>query len=687
MARQRTMRRHSPRPRPALTPPDAVRWRAAIIVLAGFLAYANSFSGPFVLDDRVSIVENVQIRDVWRLESVLFPRRELPTAGRPLVNFSFAVNYALGGLNVGGYHLVNLACHLLCGLLVFGIVRRTLELPALKDRFGGAALNLGFAVALLWTLHPLNTEAVDYLTQRTELMMALFYLLMLYASIRALSSKPGTWRVIAVLSCGAGMLCKESMVTAPVVVVLYDAVFVFESLRRALSERWRFYGALCASWVVLTAVMWSGPRVHTVGFSVGVDPWTYLLNQTVMITQYLRLAVWPRALVANYGWPLALTLREVLPQALFVTALLALTAVALIRQPKWGFLGAWFFVTLAPASSIVPIATEVGAERRMYLPLIALVVLAVVSASILVKRAVPAGGAVVLAVVATLFALGTFTRNREYVSELVLARTILERYPTGVAHHILGVQLLMAGDRDAGMRELRQAIPGAPRAYYTLGVELLKDGKNREAIDQLEAFLREQPNLLEAVSARQLLGQAFAHERRWADAIEQEQAVLTMNPTAAQRLDSLAILAEALLGAENFTEAIAYCREYLRSRPNDGPVLTRLGIALSATEQLADAIVAFRQAAAVAPGQADAQRNLAIALSDHGDFQDALAHAHQVVALRPGDADALRLVGRLLARLGRLDEARSYFERSLQIDPADADAKEILRKLQAVRRQ
>ena len=676
------MRRRSPQPRPALAPPDGIRWRAAIILLAGFLAYANSFSGPFVLDDRVSIVENVQIRDLWRLESVLFPRRELPTAGRPLVNLSFAVNYALGGLNVAGYHVVNLALHLLCGLLVFGIVRRTLELPALKDRFG--ALNIGFAVALLWTLHPLNTEAVDYLTQRTELMMALFYLLTLYASIRALSSKPAAWRAIAVLSCGAGMLCKESMVTAPVVVVLYDVVFVFESFRRALGERWRFYGALCASWVVLTAMMWSGPRVRSVGFSVGVDPWTYLLNQTVMITQYLQLAVWPRALVANYGWPVALTLRDVLPQALFITALLALTALALVRRPKWGFLGAWFFVTLAPASSIVPIATEVGAERRMYLPLIALVALAVVSAS-LVKRAAPAGGAVVLAVVATLFALGTFARNREYVSELVLARTILERYPTGVAHHILAVQLLRAGDRDAGMRELRQAIPSAPRAHYTLGVELLKEGKNREAIDQLEAFLREQPNLVEAVSARQLLGQAFAHERRWAEAIEQEQAVLTMNPTAAQRLDSLAILGEAFLGAENFTEAIATCREYLRSRPNDGPVLTRLGIALSATGQLPDAIVAFRQAAAVAPGQADAHRNLAIALSDHEDFEGALAHALQVVALRPGDGDAHRLAGRLLLRLARFDEARPHFERSLQIDPADAEARDILRKLQAVK--
>ncbi len=339
MARPRTLRRHSPPPATTAAPSTGIWRRAAIIAIAGFLAYANSFSGPFVFDDRVSIVENAQIRDVAKLDQVLFPRRELPTAGRPLVNLSFALNYALGGLSVGGYHLVNLAFHLLCGLLVFGIVRRTLELPALKGRFGGAALNLGFAVALLWTLHPLNSEAVDYLTQRTELMMALFYLLTLYASIRALPPKVRGWPAIAVLSCGAGMLCKESMVTAPVLVVLYDVVFVFESFKRALSERWRFYAALCASWVVLTAVLWSGPRVRSAGFSAGVDPWTYLLNQTVMITQYLRLAVWPTALVANYGWPVALTLRDVLPQALLVTALLALTAVALVSPAEMGLPG------------------------------------------------------------------------------------------------------------------------------------------------------------------------------------------------------------------------------------------------------------------------------------------------------------------------------------------------------------
>src|ERR1700681_3616220 len=145
--------------------PTGIRWRAAVIVIAGCLAYSNSLFGPFVFDDTLSIVENPQIRQWWRLGSVLFPDRELPVAGRPLVNVSFAINYAIGGLGTSGYHSVNVGFHLLCGLLIFGVVRRTLELPGLKKRFGPWSTHLAFGVALLWTLHPLNSEAVTYVTQ------------------------------------------------------------------------------------------------------------------------------------------------------------------------------------------------------------------------------------------------------------------------------------------------------------------------------------------------------------------------------------------------------------------------------------------------------------------------------------------------------------------------------------------
>ncbi len=378
--KRRTTHVESPLRRPPSETPTGLWWRAGLVAFAGLLTYWNSFTGSFVLDDVGAIVENRHIREWWRLGGLLMPERELPVAGRPLVNVSFAVNYALGGLDVRGYHAWNVAVHLGCALLVFGVVRRTLHFGSLDSWLGRRSVDLAFAVALLWALHPLNTEAVDYLTQRTETMMGLFYLLTMYASIRAAASANWKWwPAVAVASCLAGMACKESMVTAPALVVLYDRVFIFKSLKEAIRARWRLYGGLAATWIVLGLLLASGPRIHSAGFSTGVSPWTYLLNQTVMLARYLRLAVWPNSLVVNYGWPVPLTLADVVPQALMVMTLLGATIAALIRRPPLGFLGASFFITLAPTSSVVPIATEVGAERRMYLPLIPLVVLAVVS--------------------------------------------------------------------------------------------------------------------------------------------------------------------------------------------------------------------------------------------------------------------------------------------------------------------
>ncbi len=359
------------------------RWRALLLVLAGLAAYWNSFSGPFVFDDIEAIVENQQIRSLRNVGDVLMPEREVPTAGRPLVNVSLAVNYAIGGLDVFGYHVFNLAVHLACALLLFGIVRLMLLLPALAPSFATRAADLAFTVALLWVLHPLNTETVNYVTQRTESMMALCFLTTMYASIRAVGATSATWAVLAVVACAAGMACKETMATAPVVAVLFDRGLVFGSFKAAIASRWRLYSGLAATWLLLAVLLSSGPHINSAGFSVGVSVWTYLLNQAVIVTRYIRLIVWPIDLVSNYGWPVALTLSDVWPQALFLVVLLLAALVAVIVNSPIGVAGAWFFITLAPASSIVPILTEVGAERRMYVPLMAAVALIVIGTTAL----------------------------------------------------------------------------------------------------------------------------------------------------------------------------------------------------------------------------------------------------------------------------------------------------------------
>jgi tetratricopeptide (TPR) repeat protein len=617
-------------------------WRAAILVAATVLAYSNSLSGPLIFDDGLAITDNVGIRDLSNLAAMVRSERELPTAGRPLVNVSFALNYAIGGVDVRGYHIVNIALHVVSGLLVFGIIRRTWSRASRDD--------VAFAASLLWLVHPLNTEAVNYLTQRTELMMALFLLLTLYASIRAWASGKLAWYAVSVLSCAAGMACKESMVTAPLLVVLYDVVFVFGSPRRAFAERWRFYALLGATLLLLPLLMLSGPRIHSAGFASGVSPWTYLLNQARLIARYIGLAFWPRSLVAVYGWPLPLTLADVWPSALFVAGLAVASAIALMRWPKAGFLGAWFFITLAPASSVVPIATEAGAERRMYLPLIALVVLVVAGLDALHRQKdSPSGPSslrfhVLVAVIAVLLGVATYNRNLDYLSPVVLARTSVERFPTPVGYHYLANELIAAGDRAGGRAELQRALPQDTRAYYTLGVELLKDGDAQGAIEAFQTFLRENPTLLAAVSARQLLGQAFMKEQRWTEAIQQEEMALTMNPTDEQRTETYGVLVDACFSAEQYEQAVTYGRQYLARKPDDVRVISRVGVSLVALNRLEEAIDLFRLAARLSPTNADAHKNLANALSDHGDVAEALVAAERALALRPEDPATQALV-------------------------------------------
>jgi tetratricopeptide (TPR) repeat protein len=682
VARSRPTKRHRPAgkrqaaPEPSVPDPPrtGIRWRAVLIAIACVLTYWNSLSGAFVLDDQGAIVENAQIREWWRPSAVLWPASDSSVAGRPLPHLSLAINYAIGGLDVRGYHVWNIAVHVACALLLFGIVRRTLEVPGLRAKVAGRSLDLAFAVALLWTVHPLNTEVVDYLSQRTESMMAMFYLSTVYAGIRAFESKrSAAWRAAAAVSCVLAVACKESAVTAPVVMAIYDRVFLFDSWKRAFRSRGSLYLGLAASWLVLIALSRSGPRSAVAGFSTGVPIWTYLLNQTVTITTYLRLVVWPRSLVVFYGWPVPLTLGDVLPQAMAVGALAIGTLVGFRFAPQVAFTGAWFFITLAPTSSIVPISTEVGAERRMYLPLIAVIALAVVGAYLLVDyarrrssvaarvlapRAMLFGGAVTLLVLSGALAARSAARNREYASALSLARTVVERRPTPVAHHILGEQLLQAGQRDEAVKHLREATRGDSKASYALGVELYNQGKMDEAVAQLTAFLGTwglpyrlvprwlEPTPMEVVLARTALARVAAMRGQWREVAEQCQKILAMQPS---NLEGRGLLADALFSEQRFAEAEAHYSAYLKMRPDDPHALTNLGVSLVAQGRMQEAVARFRRGVQIDPQNANARRVLALALLDSGDYEQAAREARESLALRPNDDAARDVLNRALA--------------------------------------
>ncbi|HZI81330.1 MAG TPA: tetratricopeptide repeat protein [Vicinamibacterales bacterium] len=609
-------------------------WRIAAIVAVILAAYSNSFRGPFVIDDQASVVQNPDIRDLTRLDRVLAPRPDSPVAGRPLVNLTFAADYALHELEVSGYHVTNLAWHVACALLLFGVVRRTLTLPSMPPVLAADAAGVALAVALVWGVHPLTTEVVNYLSQRTESMMAFFLLLTLYAAIRSKGAPGRRWHALAIVACLAGTVCKETIAVAPLLVALYDRVYLYPSWREAARARGSLYLGLAASWLVLGGIVLSGPRAAVSGFSSGVSPWTYLLNQAVIVVDYLRLSIWPSGLVVLYGWPETLTLGDVLPYALGVVALLAITLVALVRAPRFGYLGAWFFIALAPASSVVPIATEVGAERRMYLPLMALVVLAVLGVAAVLRavlgttgetrRAARVASAVLLGLSVAGLAALTVRRTAEYASPVTLARTAVERRPTAVAHHLLGEHLALEGQNAEAEKELRAAIAlGDSRARYQLGALLLNAQRFPEAASELEAFVATagvpqrlrwlEPPLLEVLTSRLRLAQIYAVDRRWADTAAQARLVLEVAP---RHPEALRLLGLALSGAQVFPEAVAVLREYLAVRPADATARSNLAIALIATGRLDDAVSELKRAVETEPGNANARRLLDMAVAD-----------------------------------------------------------------------
>ncbi len=167
-----------------------VCFAAGVIVLATVAAYCNSFTVPFLFDDIPSTVENPTIRRLWPIGPILLPPGHYAAVQRrPMINASLAINYAISGEKSWSYHAFNLAAHALAALVLFGIVRRTLLLPRGRERFGRAATPLAAAVALLWAVHPLLTDAVTYIIQRTEVFCGLFYLLTLYCTIRGNSAR------------------------------------------------------------------------------------------------------------------------------------------------------------------------------------------------------------------------------------------------------------------------------------------------------------------------------------------------------------------------------------------------------------------------------------------------------------------------------------------------------------------
>jgi tetratricopeptide (TPR) repeat protein len=555
-------------------------WRGLapiLIVAAGVIAYCNSVNGPFIFDDIRAIENNESIRALWPPQRALIAPPGNTFAARPIANLSFAISYAMFGLDVRGYHVTNIALHLCAALVLYGVLRRTFRLPRLRERFARDADAIALAVTLLWEVHPMLTEAVTYISTRTEVLMGLCFLLTFYCAARAFGSpRPGKWYALAVAACVIGMGCKEVMVAAPLLVFLYDALLVHDgSFLAPLRRRPIFYGALAATWIItpLLLLVLTDLTKHT-GQGLGsITPWHYLLTQSGVIVHYFRLALWPNALaIDHFDWPIAQSIAQVWMYALIVLAALAVTVWGLVRRRPWALLGAWVFVILAPTSSFVPLGSEVVAERRMYLPMIALLTGLVLLARRMIgpQRGVGAGIVAVLVIVLT---IATLHRNADYATAVSIWSDTVEKRPRDMRALSELARVLAEQGRQREARAMAERVlaidPSYPGAHATVGGILIGENRFDEATAHLREAVRLEPgNAL----ARTNLGLALARQGKIDDAIATYREVLSREPNF---VDAHVYLADALAEKGETAEALQHLETAMRLQPNAPDIRAR----------------------------------------------------------------------------------------------------------------
>ncbi len=600
-------------------PFTALPWLGIVVVTFGILAFYNSFDGAFVMDDTGHIVNNDRIRSLTPLNRFFGLRR-------PVVAFSLASNFAVNGLDTWGYHLVNVSVHILAALVLFGILRRTLRFKSAGPFDGISSDLIAFVVSLLWVVHPLQTQSVTYLIQRGESMMGLFYLLVIYCTIR--SSKvqyPWGWYIAAIVSSVLALGCKGVAVTAPFLAFLYDRTFLAGSFKEALVERKSLYIGLIATWSMIAVggllVIFDSSRRANVGFGYkGVSWIEYLTTQPKILLHYLKLTFWPDILCLDYAWPVEHNMVVIGLTSAVVLAFSIVTIFALRFEPLVGYFAAWFFVILSPTSSFIPIK-DMAVEHRMYLPLAGLLLIAVISArhilELLRKKAHfnLATGRIVslILVIATvgLLSYRTYLRNRDYENEVTMWRSVVRIAPHNErAQQNLGRGLSVRGELDEALRHLRVALrlnPDHVNAHINIGNVYSKQGEPDRAIP---------------------------HYRR----------ATQINPNLPYAYNNLGTLYQKM---KDIDQAIHFYKKALKIKPNYADAHYNIAMALAQTDKLDESIEHFRRAIQARPLYVIAHVKLGVVLSMQGDTEAALAVFYHVLKLDPENEKAREMLGKM----------------------------------------
>jgi len=570
----------------------------AVLSLFTFAIYSNVLHGPFIFDDGMYIVENHQIREI----SLLWP-----PSPRSLTFLTFAWNYSLGGLDTFGYHLFNVVVHILCSALVFAIALLFFRTRALKDSGAGHyALPFALIAAFLFAAHPVQTQAVSYITQRLASLAALLYLLSVASYLKwrtSGSSARALFYAVALVAAIAAQFAKETGFTLSAVIVLLEYLFFRGegNSGRRLARLVPFLLVMAVIPLLLFAPGFLGygsagisdvTRGQQLKDLVDVSRHDYMATQLRVMATYFRLLVLPIGQNLDYYYPVykSFLAPEVLFSALLVVSVFVLGLYLLIRGSRAGgplrlaagFGILFFFIAMSVESSVIPIF-DVIFEHRLYLPSAgaALFFSAMLMGLFdLVKRrsgfAVPPLAWAVIAVMLLAGVLGAaaWSRNNLWADEMLFWRDVVEKSPEkSRVRNNLGNVLYRRGLKAEAIAEFSRAVeldPWKSVYHYNLGNAYKDLWRMEEATKAFEAAVRQDAG---NTKARNNLGLSY-------------------------------------LNAGRYAEAVAQFEKILETDPRDFKARNNLGLAYSSMGRLDIAEEEFRAALSIKPDFADAQGNL-----------------------------------------------------------------------------
>ena len=602
---------------PAPRRPRLDLYISLVLLLLTLAVYSRALSFDFInFDDPAYVTDNPHVRSGLTWDGLVWAFTTFHAANwSPLTWLSHMADCQFFGVNAGGHHAVSILLHAAAAVLLF-LALRKLTAARWPSAF----------VAFLFALHPLHVESAAWISERKDVLCALFWFLALFCYARYVE-RPGAARYLEVLAAFClGLMAKPMIVTLPFVLLLLDAWPLQRLSRAAVREKIPFFAAAVASAVVTFFAQQSG---HAVRSLAAFPPGMRVANAVIAYATYLVRMFWPARLAVYYPYPSHLPVWQLAAAA---TALAAITAIAILqrRSRPWIIVGwCWYAATLVPVIGLIQVGSQSSADRYTYVPMVGIAIMLAWSAAEWPRpwRTFTAAAAC-LACLALTWPQLSYWRN----SESLFLHAIAVTTNNAVAHNNLADYYLVHARNQEALPHIEAALrinPDYPDAHANLALVLKRSGNLVEAEAEYRRALALQPA---GVDAHAGYGALLVAENRLPEARREFSTAIALRPDYA---DAHFDLGRILAAQGRQDEAVAQYYEAVRLRPDNADARHALGFALVSRGRIAEALAQFRAEALLTPDDAGIHYTVGSLLAASGRFSEAMAEFSEALRLRP----------------------------------------------------